>query len=61
MSYLAVKFQWEPPGKYSLVTTDKIQWQMCNCGPPLQVLMRNPKIHDGQRVVVETENSSQKY
>ena len=43
-----------------MTTIHIIQWQKCNCCPPLRLVLPCPAMFNGQKMVLDiTENSSQ--
>ena len=55
-----VNSQWKPPGEDFLFTIHKIKWQRCSCCLPLTLLISEPNISNGQKLISELSKLSKK-
>ena len=60
MEKFYVNLQWKPPGKHTMLTIHRIQWQTLSCCAPLRLLISEPKLINGQKAILESSTTNKK-
>ena len=61
MDKFEVNLQWKPPGKDTLLTIYRIEWQKCSCCAPLRLLISEPNMNKGQKAILDFSTTNEKF
>ena len=61
MDEFDVKLQWDQPGKDTLLTIHRIQWQKCSGCAPLRLLISEPNMNNGQKAIFDISTTNKKF
>ena len=61
MDKFDINLQWKQPGKDTLLTIHRIQWQKCSCCAPVRFLMTKPNMKNGQKAILEISTTNEKF
>ena len=61
MDKFDINLQWKSPGKDTLLTIHRIQWQKCSCCAPLRLLISEPNMNNGQKAILEISTTNEKF
>ena len=59
MDKFEINLQWKQPGKNTLLTIHRIQWQKCSCCAPLRLLISEPNMNNGQKAILEISTTKE--